>query len=112
MNLFSLSGLFIAVLSFSLIVILLIYGRTKLHRIWTLFNFSVCIWGIGTFIAGYKRGPEAALLGWQVGLCGGVFASTLFYHTVYIFCEIRKRKTLVLTYLLPVITNILFYLHS
>ncbi|MFA5337470.1 MAG: ATP-binding protein [Candidatus Omnitrophota bacterium] len=109
MNLFAISGLFIAVTALVLFLILIIYGKTKLHRIWAIFNLAVCLWGIGTFMAGAATTPKFALLGWQVGLAGGVFIATFFYHTTCVFCEIKRKKTLFFAYFLAIATDILFY---
>ncbi len=110
MNIFSLSNLFVAGSSLILILFLLIYGKSILHRIWTLFNLAVFIWGVGTFIAANASDPQLALLGWQIALAGGVFTATFFFHTVCIFCESRRKRSLAFAYFVPVVTSVLFYL--
>ena len=108
MTLFALSGLFIAVTALILILILVIYGRKRLHIIWAFFNLSVFTWGVGTFIAGNAKTPQLALFGWQLSLMGGVFIAPSFYHTVCTFCEINRKKLIILGYSIGIITEILF----
>jgi len=106
MSIFSLTGLFITLTASVLLIFLLIFGRTKLHRIWTLFNFSVFTWGIGCFLAGKSSSPWEALFGWRIAISGGLFIGLFFYHTIYVFTEIKKKKTLIIIY----IQAILFFL--
>jgi len=108
MTLFALSGLFIAVTALTLILILVIYGRKRLHLIWAFFNLSVFTWGIGTFVAGNATTPQLALFGWQLSLMGGVFIAPSFYHTVCTFCGIERRKLIIFGYSIGIITEILF----
>jgi len=108
MNLFAVSGLFIGITSAILLLILFFYGRTKLHRIWALFNLAVAVWGVGTYIAGKADDPQTALLGWQIGLSGGVLIATFFYHTIYEFCELKQRGILFFAYFFGLGTDVLF----
>jgi signal transduction histidine kinase len=98
MNAFSLSGLFTAITALSLIIILLIYGKTRLHKIWTFFNLAVLFWGIGCFMAGLAFSSRDALFAWRIAISGGLFIGVFFYHTMYIFSGIQKRIILLAIY--------------
>jgi signal transduction histidine kinase len=98
MTIFSISGLFIAGTSLILTFILLIYGRSKLHRIWTLLNIAVLVWGVGCFLAGRASSPVDALNSWRIAISGGLFIGVFFYHMVYIFSETRKKGELITVY--------------
>ncbi|MCX6795873.1 MAG: hypothetical protein NTW06_00015, partial [Candidatus Falkowbacteria bacterium] len=99
MSLLSLSGLVIAITTFVLLIILLIYGKAKIHRIWMLFNFTVFIWGLGTFLVGQATTPQDASLSWKIAGTGGLFISVLFYHTINILLDLKKQRLLFIVYL-------------
>lgn len=99
MTLFSLSGLFVAITTLVLLVILLFYGKTRLHRIWTLFNLTVFAWGIGTFLVGRAATSLQASIGWKIAGTGGLLIAVFFYHTVYILSNLKKKKILFFVYL-------------
>jgi two-component system NtrC family sensor kinase len=98
MNLFALSGLSIAITSLGLFFIVLYYGTTKLNRVWAAMNLVVAIWGVGSFLVGQARIPESALFGWRVGLGGATLISVFFFHTVCIFGNLNRKKTLFFSY--------------
>jgi hypothetical protein len=99
MNLLSITGLLISLTSSILILIFVIYGRTKLHRLWTLVNATVLAWGVGCFLAGRATSPSDALFAWRIAISGGLFIPVTFYHCVCIFSAVKKRNTLLLVYL-------------
>ncbi len=107
MNIFAISSILLAITSFILISILLISRKTNFLLIMICFNIAVFVWGIGTFIAGKADSPESALVGWQIGLGGGVFIAMFFYHLVCSLCEIRRRWFLIATYLLGALFSLL-----
>ena len=84
MNLFSLAGLILSSTCFILVIILLIYGKTKLHRVWTLFNVAVGAWGIGAFLIGQATTESLALFRWRFAHLGIIFIPIFIFHVVYI----------------------------
>ena len=92
LNPFAISGLLITFTCFGLIIILLRYGKTKLHKLWILFNLAVGIWGVGAFLVGISATREAAILSWRFAVCGGVFIPVFFFHVVNVFCEAVNKK--------------------
>ena len=99
MTLLSLSGLFIAITTSVLLLILLFYGKTKLHRVWTFLNVAVFIWGVGTFLIGRASTPLQASISWKIAGTGGLPLAVFFYHTVYILSNLKKKKVLLFVYL-------------
>ena len=98
MNLFALAGLSLAVGCFLLAAIILKFARRNSHRIWALFNIVVGTWGLGTYFVGIAHNEAEALTSWRFAYAGGVFISVLFYHLVYVFCDLKKKRMLFFAY--------------
>lgn len=98
MNLFSIAGLILGITSSSLAVIVFMYGRSMLHRIWVFFNIAVAIWGFGCFMVGQSVNETSALFAWKFAHIGGIFVSVFFYHMVCEFCELSRRKSIIVAY--------------
>ncbi len=98
LNPFSISGLFLTITSFILILIILIYGKTKLHRLWALFNVAVGIWGFGSFLIGKASTETAALIYWRLANIGIIFIAVFFFHVICVFCEISRPKVIIAAY--------------
>ncbi|MDP2939986.1 MAG: ATP-binding protein [Candidatus Omnitrophota bacterium] len=100
MNLFSLSGLLIGLTCSILIILLLKYGETKLHKVWAFFNLTVGIWGLGCFFIGLASNRDLALLSWKFAHIGVIFIPITFYHVTCIFSEIKQKTFLFTIYIL------------
>ncbi len=99
MNFFSIAGLLLAITCFIVAVIVIIYGKTKLHKVWFLCNVAICIWGIGSFFVGIAKTEAEALFAWRFAHLGGLFIAVFFYHMIYLFCEIRRKIFLRFVYI-------------
>ncbi len=99
LNIFSLAGLLLAITCFLIAIIVLVYGRSKLHRIWLLCNIAICIWGIGCFLVGISKTEQEALFGWRLAHLGGVFIAVFFYHMACIFCEVNRKYVIIFAYI-------------
>ncbi|MBI5408539.1 MAG: hypothetical protein HZA14_04145 [Nitrospirae bacterium] len=88
----------IVVTSIALLFVIILFGKTKLHKIWAVMNLVVAIWGAGSFLVGQADNPEAALFGWRVGLGGATLISVFFFHTICVFGNLKRRKTLFYAY--------------
>lgn len=97
-NLFSIAGIVLATTCFFLTFILLLYGKSYLHKIWALFNFIVGIWGLGAFYIGQIQEYEKALMIWRAVHLAVIFIPVLNYHVVYILFNLRQKKILYLIY--------------
>ena len=107
LNLFSLSGLAVTLTSAILIAILLFSGKTRLHRVWTLFNCVLCVWGIGIFFVGKSSTISESLFSWRIAHAGGLLIAIVFYHVVCLFCGIQRKKTIILAYIYGAILELL-----
>jgi len=95
---FSLSGLILGITSAILVLILAIYGKSKTHKIWTLFNFSVGFWGFGVFFMGSAQDAAHSLLITKISYIGVTFIPVFFYHFSCIFSGINRRYFIFLAY--------------
>jgi len=102
MNPFALSGLLAGITSFSLgLLVLLKIPNKKLGRIWFLFSLSVALWGFGGMWIALAKNPSEALLAWRVAFGFGViWIPPCFYHFVCIFCDLERRPSIVIHYLI------------
>ncbi|MBI5056891.1 MAG: hypothetical protein HZB61_09790 [Nitrospirae bacterium] len=107
LNFFTTSGLLLGITCSVLTGILLIYGRSKLHRLWTLFNILSAIWGFSIFNIGIAANENQALLAWKFANAGGGILAPLLLHIVYIFCGNQKRHLVVFAYIQVVVFIIL-----
>lgn len=100
-NPFALAGLSLGTTCLLLALFVLFSGRTKLHRIWVLFNLSVAIWGFGALLIGNATNLPDALLAWRIAHIGGIFIPVCFFHTASVFCAREKhlRKAIIFAYL-------------
>lgn len=98
MTVFAASSLILFVFSFVLSILISIFGKAKLNRIWALFNLSVAIWALFIFFASNTHNEGAAILYWKLAHIGGLFISIFFYHTICVFCDINRKKTILFAY--------------
>ena len=99
MSLFSVSSLLLATCAFGLALIILKFGRAKVHKLWTLFHFSIFVWATGVFLVSLSPNQPIAIGWWKFAHIGGLFISVFFYHTVYVFCNLKNKKILIFLYL-------------
>ncbi|MEI8349635.1 MAG: ATP-binding protein [Candidatus Omnitrophota bacterium] len=98
LNLFSIAGIVLASTCLFLVLVLLVYGKTRLHRIWACFNAVVGLWGVGAFLIGQTQNPKMALILWKFAHLGIIFIPVFVFHLSYVLCNIRKTYLLVAVY--------------
>ncbi|MHA1660370.1 MAG: histidine kinase dimerization/phospho-acceptor domain-containing protein, partial [Promethearchaeota archaeon] len=99
MNPFALSGLLIAISSFSFGIFVFIKGhRSKANVVWSIFVFTVGIWGIGGFLVGTTKDAEIAIIWWRIAHIGIIFIPILFWHYVGIFLNIINKREMIILY--------------
>jgi C4-dicarboxylate-specific signal transduction histidine kinase len=114
LNAFALSGLLIVITCAILTIIIIRDAHTHLHRVWGFFNISIAIWGMGVFLVGTSTSAEYALTWWKIAYSGVIFIPVLFYHTVWLFCDIKDKRFLYFAYsqggffLIALYTNTIF----
>ncbi|MHA1989246.1 MAG: histidine kinase N-terminal 7TM domain-containing protein, partial [Promethearchaeota archaeon] len=100
LSLLSIFGIALSSTCFVLGIVVFNSGKQKIHKIWTLFNLCICIWGLGMFFIGNKNSSvESSLFWWKFAHIGGMFIPVVFFHTILELSSRRKRKTLLLFYL-------------
>ncbi|HLF17577.1 MAG TPA: ATP-binding protein [Candidatus Omnitrophota bacterium] len=109
MSLFSFSGILLSGTSLILIVILLRYGRSSVHRTWALFNTTVAVWGIFAFLIGKEKNPDDALLWWRFAHISISFIPVFLYHFVFLLCKRKNNKWIIFVYLQAVIFSSLSF---
>ena len=94
------------------VYILLKGPKRTLNRVFSLFAFSVAIWGISEVGHRVAESPEVAYLWMRGGGIGWCFMGSLFLHFVLIFTKreaiLSKKSTYVFLYLPPLIFLYLF----
>ncbi len=106
-NFFSFASLALSIVSFLLIIILAIYGRARLHRVWMLFNIAVGSWATGAFYISRISSPELALCIWKIVEVGVIFIAVFFLHVTVITCNLKARTLLIIAYIQGVIFSFL-----
>jgi two-component system NtrC family sensor kinase len=102
-NLFALSGLLTAITSGSLgLFVYLKHRRSISNFIWALFAFAVALWGIGVFKIATTTDVSRALLWWRVTHIGVILIPVLFFHFIYKFLDLKKRRTLATIYVIGI----------
>ena len=91
MNVFTLSGILLCVVSTFLTIVVWKHRKTKIHSIWAFFNLSVAVWGGGSVFIGQAPSPALALLAWRIAHIGIIFTSATFFHTATIFCDNQRK---------------------
>jgi len=107
MNYLSLAGILICITYFVIACLTYVNRKTRLHYIWTFFNISVGMWGLGAIFISVSQDYSSAYLSWKFAHIGIIAIPIFFWHTVYIFCDLRKRWLLHLVYLQGIIFLIL-----
>ena len=101
MNLFAFSGFFWGATTLSLGIFVLRNGKTRLHRMWAIFNFVITIWALGYGIAAICETAESARFWWRIAHIGGPVNSVLLLHIVCVLGGLRRRGFLILSNFCP-----------
>ncbi len=96
--LFSLSGLIVGITCIVLVFILIVYGRSLLHRLFALFNLAVAWWGIFSFLIGRANDPEYCLLLFKIAHVGIIFIAVFFYHFSSSLTGIKRKFLIIFAY--------------
>jgi signal transduction histidine kinase len=97
-NLFAISGLLIVITYLPLFLFILIKGKTRIARIYSLHIFSIFIWGFGALLIGTNTRPEIAYKIWRFAYIGTLFIPTFLQHTVLLMTKKKSRAYIVFVY--------------
>src|SRR3989338_6658100 len=98
MNLFGISGLIVFVASFFLSLIVIRYGRTRLHKIWLFFNLAVGECGFCAYKIGFNNNQAESLHWFKLSHIGVILIPVFLFHSICDFCNDDKKKSLVFVY--------------
>jgi len=114
-NYFSISGLCIALINLGLALLITFFSKKKLHKIWSYVNYAISTFGLGIFISGSTTKYEIALVGWKIFTIGITLIAVLYYHVIFLFCNLKSNRFLKFSYAqavlfisLTIFTNFLF----
>jgi hypothetical protein len=86
--------------------------QRMLNRVFSLFAFSLAIWGISEVGHRVAESPEVAYLWMQGGGIGWCFMASLYFHFVLIFTKretfLKRKSTYLFLYLPPLVFLYLF----
>ena len=88
----SLTSAFVAILLF-------IFGKTKLHRLWVIFKLAISWWSFFIFMAVTAIDPHKTYYFWQLAHTVGIYVAVLYFQIVDTFCNLNYRKALIIAYL-------------
>ena len=66
------SALIACITSTVLALILFIYGKARIHRIFALFNLAIAWWGIWAFFLGRSSDPNLILFLFKIAHCKNI----------------------------------------
>ena len=113
MNFWALLPFVTGFFNFLLGVYILVKGpKRTLNRVFSLFAFSLAIWGFSEVGHRVADSPEVAYLWMRGGGIGWCFMASLYFHFVLIFTKrenfLKRKSTYVFLYLPPLIFLYLF----
>ncbi len=98
-NWFFISSLSLTITELFLIVILLKYGKERIHKIWILFNLSVFLWGLGSLIISLSfNNFYLSSWAWKLADIPVSFIAVFLLHMTLELTKKRQNILLVLSY--------------
>ncbi len=98
MTIFSISGLLTGITSLLLGIFVFLKRKNNVHKIWSVFCFSVAVWGFGGYKLGMIQDLYQGFIWWKITYIGIIFIPVFFYHFVYLFLKLQKSKFLYFSY--------------
>ena len=84
------STLLLMVTSSFLLIILLKFGKTKIHFVWAMFNLSIFVWSTGLYLANFFKDPSLIHIFLRVSFGAGLFIGVFFFHLSTFFYPTKK----------------------
>jgi signal transduction histidine kinase len=98
-NWFFISSLTLSITELFLIIILLKYGKEKVHRVWTLLNIAVFVWASGATITNVLNfNYQLIRVAWRVADVGVTFIPSFLLHMVFLLTKQVSKKILFFSY--------------
>jgi hypothetical protein len=74
--------------------------KTFLSRLLVLFNYVICIWGVGGFLFSQAKMQQEALPWIKMASIGVILSPVLFFHIVHVLCDLRNKTLLIGAYII------------
>lgn len=109
-NWFFISSLSLAITTLFLIIILIKYGKEKIHKMWMLVNIAIFLWGTGaTIISTITDNYRLAALIWRLTDIAVTFIPVLLLHMIFLLTKRVSRIILIFAYLQAILCIILIF---
>ncbi len=102
-------ALLTCLVGYTVAAVFLVHAKTKIHRLWGLFNISVGTWAFFTFLAAATQNPNLAYHLWIISHKPGYFISVIFAHFVAEYCSCKAQKLIVAGYIYAITANIFIF---
>lgn len=104
--------LFISSISLSLttlflIIVLLRFGKNKIHTLWTLFTFSIFVWAFGATLISKTTSTQFSNIFWRIACIGVTFTSVFPLHMAYLITNKIPKILVNLIYFLAILYSFL-----
>ncbi len=106
MNPLAILALLTSLVGYTVAIVFLLFAKTKIHRIWGIFNFIVGSWAFFTFLASAAQNPNLAFHFWIISHRFGYFIAIVFAHFVTEYCSYKTQKIIICGYIYAITTNI------
>jgi signal transduction histidine kinase len=116
-NWFFFSSLSLSITSLFLIIVLLIFGKEKVHKMWLFFNVALFIWGTSATLSSIIPFSHINLVDfcWRIGCLAVTFTSPAISHIAFYLSKRNLKKFTLVAYaqafifgILIVSTNLVF----
>ena len=98
MNFFTLSSFLVAMFSYIMAFFIFKIAKNSTHKMWAYFNLAVGTWSLFVFLASLQSKPALAMFCWKFAYVSAAFITSLFYSFFYLYCNLKKTKTLFLVH--------------
>ncbi|MDD5005580.1 MAG: ATP-binding protein [Candidatus Omnitrophica bacterium] len=110
LNPFAISNLLIVLTCFPLAIVIFIYGKTKLSKIYCLHVISLGVWGFGAFFASSIIVSNISYIWWLIAYSGVIIIPVFFLHVVCILSNRLKNPLLLFSYIQAIVFLVLNFM--
>ena len=101
------SGLVLGFIGLVLIVLIFKNASNKGQYSFAIFCIAPTFFGFIAFFIGITKQSSIAMLLWKIGLWCPLFAPVMFYHSIVMMGNLRRKKVLIILYLYATVTYLL-----
>ncbi len=112
MNLFNIEHLLVTLSCFGLAIFIFKHAENKSHYIWAYFNCAVGSWSLFSICVSLSKTDDQAAFYWRLAYSSGMFIGAFFYHFVYSYFNLKRKRMLVFAYIQTIISACLFLFYK